>query len=79
MNLIESDVPLPVSAQGDAHVRSVYGFHLMAVGDSIFFDPKGPYGNPAKAHASARQYAKRSGFKFTARSIDGGVRIWRIA
>lgn len=67
---IEKDVPMPVS-------RSRYPFPQMKVGDS-FFVPETHV--PARLMSAAISYAKRNtlAWKFAARRIDGGVRIWRI-
>lgn len=57
--------------------ETVYPFKDMMVGDSVFFqcEPKGSRSNPAVA---ARVHGATYGKKFSARKIDGGVRIWRI-
>ena len=54
----------------------VYPFKDMRVGDSVFFpdEPKGGRSNPAVA---AKVYGAKYGKKFSARKMDGGVRIWR--
>ena len=56
-----------------------YGFGGLAVGQSIFF-PNQSDGAESKPALAARAYAKFHGseWKFAARSVDGGVRVWRI-
>lgn len=57
-----------------------YPFRNMIVGDSVFFENEadGSASNPAR---TARVWGGRQkpARKFSARTIDGGVRIWRIA
>ena len=46
----------------------------MEVGDSVFFPGK-DYKHGYNAAAGAK---KRHGFEFVVRSVEGGVRVWRI-
>lgn len=63
---IEHGIPFPQ--------KSVYPFKAMEVGDS-FFVP-----NPKKSiRAMASIAGTRHGRKFLVRSIEGGVRVWRVA
>lgn len=73
MASVEKNIPLPQD-------RNSYPFREMLPGDSILLDADGK-GNKSKPAMAARVYAKRSGRKFTLRSIDGGaqVRIWRVS
>lgn len=51
-------------------------FPQMGVGDSVFFQGErldGP------VRAKAKRHGKRYGQKFACRSVDGGIRIWRIS
>jgi len=72
---IEDNIPVPPSK-----TEAKYPFKNMTVGQSVFF-PDEPDGSASRPSVAARVYAHREddGSKFTARSIDGGVRIWRIA
>lgn len=76
---IEKNVPLPDGTSA----RATYPFASMKRGDSFFV--------PAKAReelskmrnrisAAVAQWSRRHGRKitFTVRSVDGGVRVWRI-
>ena len=55
--------------------ESKYPFSVMEVGDSIFFKD---VNYKAAQIAYVRMYAKKSGRKFTVRTVEGGVRVWRI-
>ena len=76
---IEKNIPIPEAA-GKTGRPTIYPFKDMSVGDSLFFpdEPKGSQSNPAAAskHATRRD-GPCEGWRFVARSIDGGVRIWR--
>jgi len=71
---IEKNIPTPETLGGGA--RKKYPFDEMKIGDSIFIEGQVIQGG---AFSSARYFEKKLGIKFTARSVDGGVRIWRIA
>ena len=69
MFVIEKNIPMTIGKQ-------LYPFHLMEVGDSFFIPEKSP---KAMTYPIAA-YQKRNGsIKFTTRSVDGGVRLWRVA
>ena len=70
--LIEKNIPFP--DMGNWRKRK-YPFPDMGVGDSLFLPDQTASGPAAVA---ARLYAKKSGRKICSRSVDGGVRIWRI-
>ena len=71
---IESDVPLPASYVNGRPAS--YPFRNMGVGQSIFI----PATQVSPHHAAKRAYAaaRRTGFKFTCRKEEDGIRIWRI-
>lgn len=72
---IEKNIPLP-AARCAANGGSRYPFAEMGVGDSIFVEGQDTTGPVA---AAARVYAHRVKTKrFSARKVEGGVRIWRI-
>lgn len=51
-----------------------YPYQYMEVGDSFLV----PEGNLSKVcNASYREW-KKTGRKYTARVVDGGVRVWRV-
>lgn len=57
------------------HMYKTHPFLAMAPGDS-FLVPGGVIGD--KHCQAARQAGKKTGMKFTARTIEAGVRIWRM-
>ena len=59
-------------------VKPNYSFDAMEVNDSVFFAGE-MMGSQCNAAHAARLVGRKHGRKFTTRSIDGGVRIWRIA
>lgn len=69
--MFDKNVPIPKVA---APTNKKYFFADMEVGDSIFLEGMDSHSSPC---VSARQIGKRSGKKFTSRSVTGGVRIWR--
>lgn len=69
---IDKDVPVPTNAVGGS---PKYPWGTMERGDS-FFVPNVPKGRLTAAVWAAQ---KKSGFRFTTRTVDGGIRVWRIA
>lgn len=61
---------------GMPKARENYRFADMEVGDSAFFEGQTSQGKAMKAATAHGNY---HGKKFSARSVDGGVRIWRMA
>lgn len=59
---IDSDIPPP---------RNIYPFSDMQPGDSFVTD------RPA-VRAAANVWAKRKGMKFITRTVEDGVRVWRV-
>jgi len=66
---IDKKIPLPKRSVR----RSKWGevLNRMQIGDSILFK------NPYEAN-SFRSAAKAHGYSVTQRSVDGGIRVWRI-
>ena len=54
--------------------RTKYPFGQMEVGDSVFIADDGG----GRVIAAACEYGKRHNKKFSCRTVDGGVRVWRI-
>jgi len=70
---IEKGVLLPTESLRGA---PKYPWSQLEVGDSFFV--KG--GNLNVISSSARLWGKRNnGARFTTRTVDGGVRVWRVA
>lgn len=74
---IEKDVPLSAKlyAENSGDATRKYPFPDMEVGDSIF----APEDKARKVRYAAYAYGKVHGLKFLCRTVDGGVRVWRIA
>ncbi len=70
---IERGVPFPATAPR----AQLYPFHEMEVGDSFFVPDSTTNRLGSAAHAYVR--SRKPGAKFTCRTIDGGVRVWRIS
>ena len=64
---IERNIPVPT-------FRGKYPMAIMEIGDSFFVS-----GDKAKvAQRSASNYGRKYNKIFTSRSMDGGIRIWRV-
>lgn len=74
MNKISSEIPIPANVRKIGK-RESYDFGHMSVGDSIFF--KGET-TASKQMTAAYVYGRYNGKKFTGRTVDGGLRIWRV-
>ena len=68
---IESGVPVPARINTNA---SKYPWGLMDVNDSFMV----PNGNVKSLRTVCYGASKRTGMKFKARSVEGGVRVWRV-
>ena len=68
---IEKGIERPEIARPDRVTK--YPWSMLEIGDSFFVPNK----KPGRVGAAVR--AKKFGFKFSERTVDGGVRIWRIA
>lgn len=68
-------IPLPSN-----HVRRVYPFDTMSVGDSFFVEDSSPR---PKVLTAASNHGRRTGSRFTTRRVVenglNGFRVWRIA
>ena len=76
---IEKGIPMPLRS---ARSGSKYPFLEMAVGDSFFATV--PEGKELGTHrntlmANARYVTVKNGAVFCSRTVDNGVRIWRIS
>jgi hypothetical protein len=79
---IETNVPVPAVANRGA-TASVYPLADMYVGDS-FLVPLEPItlADRRRVSAAVTGFAKRhkaKGLKFSVRSVEGGLRVWRVA
>lgn len=66
---IEKNVPVPAAKKARK-----YPFDQLEIGDSLFFHGEKYHSRPRDA---ARIYGRRTGKKFMARCVEGGIRIWR--
>lgn len=71
--IIESNIPAPKS-QGRGR-PPIYPFGDMDVGDSIFIESQHMGGS---AYLAAMQHGRLHSKKFSGRSVEGGIRIWRV-
>jgi hypothetical protein len=70
---IEDNVPLPLTFGGTA---SKYPFDKLQVGQRfVVTDGK----SIDSVRTSAYQAGRRLGMKFATRTVDGGLRVWRVA
>lgn len=73
---IEKNIPLPTSRTRGRPAK--YPFKDMVVGDSVFFP--GESTTPGNnVYVAAQMHARMNGKKFSGRTMDGGLRIWRVA
>jgi hypothetical protein len=69
---IENSIPIPPMAG----TKQIYPFKDMEVGDSVFI----PEANhDSKIVSAAKMHFWRTGKKWTAKIVDGGIRIWRVS
>lgn len=74
MTMVDSLIPIPGNIKNNFQ-RDNYNFGRMKVGDSMFF---AGCNTKSKQIAAARLYGRYHGWKFTGRTVDGGLRIWRV-
>lgn len=71
---IEKDVPVAKISGGPGRPRdSKYPFDLMDVGDSFFVDT-----DKSSGHIVAQGNKRHPDRKFVSRTVEGGVRVWRV-
>lgn len=71
---IEKGVEIPVINKNGGR-PAIYPFKQMLPGDSVLFLGEKTGG---KVYLAAMSHGKRHGQVFSGRSVDGGLRIWRI-
>ena len=69
---IEKNIPVPKKTRRKPYK---YPFPYVEIGDSFFVAGK----NQRFFGASVSKAGKTLGCKFTVRTVEGGVRVWRIA
>lgn len=71
---VDKNIKIPaLSSRGGRPV--VYPYKTMDVGDSFFVYGQKPGGG---AYQAVKIYGKKTGKSFVGRTVDGGVRIWRV-
>lgn len=70
---LEKNIPLPkISRAGH---NSKYPFSIMEVGDSFFVPEKTAKAFTSTVAAAGKRLGDR---RFACRTVEGGVRVWRI-
>lgn len=73
MHKIEKNIEIPRRCANSKGRPFKYPFNEMEVGDSFLT------GEPrSRISGAIGGYRKRHGCKFAARTVEGGVRVWRI-
>lgn len=74
---IEKGLPIPDDeAAKDARRAKTYNFHALEVGDSILVPGENKSG---RAYTAAYNYnARNPERELTSRTVEGGLRIWRV-
>lgn len=67
---VDKEIPIPRKQRKHAK----WPWHELEVGDSFLMPEKSI--NAATAHANTA--SKSTGHKYTCRTVEGGVRIWRV-
>lgn len=71
---IEKGIAIPEPGAGRKKGVSKYPFAQMKVGDSFFVAGK----KQEKFHSAMACTRRAQGFRFATRTVEGGIRIWRI-
>lgn len=71
---IESDHVIPATMARTPRAGK-YPWRTMEIGDSFFSEET----NRNRIGSAASKAAKKTGFRFTVRVVDGGIRVWRVA
>jgi hypothetical protein len=84
MYQIDTDIPLPARTNPNAGATpSVYPLADMLVGDSFFVPCDSvTIADRRRVSAATAGFTRRrkdSGIKFSIRTVDGGLRVWRVA
>lgn len=71
---VDKGIPIPERPRkGGGHKRYRYPWDSMEIGDSFFIE-----GGSATASMNVPSRLIDKGWRFSVRTIEGGVRIWRI-
>jgi hypothetical protein len=79
---IENSIPIPATKRPGAGRRGTYPFAALEVGQS-FFVPNQPGKTNRRLRTAigglAQYITKKTGYRFTSRTVEGGIRVWRVA
>ena len=70
--IVEKFIPMPEEENRGRPAK--YPFSQMEVGDSVFASGESTTG---RTYIAACAFGKYRGWKFSGKSVPGGVRIWR--
>ena len=71
--IIEKDIPIPASRKPGRSADKYAIFSEMQIGDSVLVTGV----KAASVAHQARLIGKDTGYKFTVRPVENGVRVWR--
>lgn len=75
--MIEIEKGVPVAPKAGGASPPKYPWKKMAVGDSFFVPKVKPSSLSRQAHLAAQ--AIGNGTRFITRTVEGGVRVWRVS
>lgn len=81
MFTIETNIPLPARTNPTVGASAKYPLADMLVGDSFLY-PCAPatLADRRRLSSALASHARRyKGVKFSMRTVDGGLRVWRVA
>lgn len=77
--MYEIDKGVEIPAPHGVATRRVYPFREMEIGDSFLVPGDGDKRQlQARIGSAASYYGKRNNKRFVTRSVEGGVRVWRV-
>jgi hypothetical protein len=77
---IEANIPLPPKARSTGTAPK-FPFAALAIGDSFLAPTTAKNAKARRRVLSCLMiyHAKKTGFRYASRKVDGGIRIWRIS
>jgi hypothetical protein len=73
----DCDIPVPVSY--GARGGRMEALRRLKVGESVFFEGAAQNIISGSARTISQREADKASWKWIARTVEGGVRVWRIA
>lgn len=77
-NGVDKGIPIPKPAAGGVNWNKYNLGVLKEEGDSRLVETDGSTKARNRVFSAAHHYGRKHGRKFTCRTVDGGVRVWRI-